>query len=418
MKIGMIGLGKLGLPVAVAINLAGHDVMGYDVNRNLMKKNSTFKEQGPNGEDTFLPFLKKSSLKFGNIEKVIDHSEVVFVAVQTPHAEKYDGTKPIPYDRVDFDYSYVCSALKEIAKIAKKKRKNIILVLISTVLPGTFKKEFEPLLNKYIKFCYNPFFIAMGTTMRDFLNPEFVLFGVKDLQAAKKVETLYKSLHDKKFYRTSIQNAELIKVSYNTFIGMKIAFVNTLMEICHKIPGSNVDEVTNALKLADERLISTKYLTAGMGDGGGCHPRDNIALSWLAKKLNLSFDTFEMMMMARERQSAWLVNLMTNYDLPKVILGKAFKPETHLDLGSPSLLCKNLLIDMGYKVKIYDPYIDKKKIRFQKSVFLIGTQHKIFQNYKFPRGSVVIDPWRYIPINSQKGIKVIHVGVNTSIEKQ
>ena len=90
---------------------------------------------------------------------------------------------------------------------------------------------------------------------------------------------------------------------------MKIVFANVLMEICHKT-GANVDEVTDALKLANDRLISGKYFTGGMGDGGACHPRDNIALSWLSRKLNLSFDWFENIMLARQKQTEWLANLM------------------------------------------------------------------------------------------------------------
>ena len=99
------------------------------------------------------------------------------------------------------------------------------------------------------------------------------------------------------------ENAEAIKVAYNTYISMKIAYANTWMEICHKIPGTDVDQVTGALELATTRIMSPKYLTGGMGDGGGCHPRDNIALSWLARELDLSYDFFEHLMIARERQT-------------------------------------------------------------------------------------------------------------------
>jgi UDPglucose 6-dehydrogenase len=259
-----------------------------------------------------------------------------------------------------------------------------------------------------MKLCYNPFFIAMGTTMIDFLNPEFVLFGVWESEAAEKAEKLYKTIHNKPFYKTAVENSELIKVAYNTFIGMKIGFVNTLMEICHKTPGANVDEVTTALKLGTDRLISRRYMDAGMGDGGGCHPRDNIALSWLAKRKNLSYDIFESIMMAREEQSGWLVDLMCEHKLPKVILGRSFKPETAIILGSPSILCKNLLEARGHSVSMYDPYIDIKLPSFKPSVFLIGTKHKQFVNFIFPAGSVVIDPWRYIEPTS--GVKLIRVG--------
>jgi UDPglucose 6-dehydrogenase len=255
----------------------------------------------------------------------------------------------------------------------------------------------------------------MGTTMHDYLNPEFVLFGVEDLDAAKKAEEFYKTITSVPFFKTSIQNAELIKVAYNTFIGMKIVFANVLMEICHKT-GANVDEVTDALKLANDRLISGKYFTGGMGDGGACHPRDNIALSWLSRKLNLSFDWFENIMLAREKQTEWLANLMEEYDLPKVILGTSYKPESNLEIGSASLLLKNILEKRGHKVTKYDPYVDSDtadniKNKFKEPcIFLIGTKHHDFIDFDFPEGSVIIDPWRYMP--DKNGIKTIRLGEN------
>ena len=100
------------------------------------------------------------------------------------------------------------------------------------MLPGTIRKEIKPLLSEKIKLCYNPFFIAMGSTMRDFLHPEFVLFGVDDLEAYKVCKEFYRSVTNAQLYDTTIENAELIKVSYNTFISTKIAFSNTIMELC------------------------------------------------------------------------------------------------------------------------------------------------------------------------------------------
>ena len=105
----------------------------------------------------------------------------------------------------------------------------------------------------------------MGSTIKDFLYPEFILFGVDDDKAAKKAEEFYKTICDSPFYKTTIENAELIKVCYNTMISTKISFVNTIMEACHHLPNTNVDEVTNALKMANRRLISDAYMSGGMG---------------------------------------------------------------------------------------------------------------------------------------------------------
>ena len=155
------------------------------------------------------------------------------------------------------------------------------------------------------------------------------MLGADDDDAAAVTKRFYATIHDAPVFQTTIASAELAKVSYNTFISMKIAFINTIMEICHKT-GANVDAVSDSIALATTRLISPAYLRGGMGDGGGYHPRDNIALSWLARELHLSHDFFDSLMQARERQTEWLADLMEEYgqDLPKVILGRSFKPES------------------------------------------------------------------------------------------
>src|SRR4029079_8006110 len=166
------------------------------------------------------------------------------------------------------------------------------VAVVSTVLPGTMRRSVMPVASPLLGLCYNPSFVAMGTTMRDFLHPEFVLLGADDLISAQKLEAFYATITDAPIHRMSVESAEITKLAYNTYIGMKIGFANTVMEICHKIPGANVNDVTAALKTAHHRLISPAYLDGGMGDGGGCHPRDNIAMSWLAQQLPLSHDPF------------------------------------------------------------------------------------------------------------------------------
>lgn len=414
MKVGFVGLGKLGLPCAVAVSMKGHDVIGYDIkSSNMQKESVNYREEGPNGEPTMVPLLRSSSLRFGDLAEVVAHSEIVFVAVQTPHDERYEGITRIPRERADFNYQHLIQALRSISSEVERIGQSRVVVIISTVLPGTIREKILPLLSPLVQLCYNPFFIAMGTTMRDFLNPEFVLFGVVDDDAAKKAEQLYGTLHRRPMYRTTLDNAEAIKVFYNTFIGFKIAFANTVMEVCHKLGGDmDVDAVMGALKLAENRLISPKYLQGGMGDGGGCHPRDNIALSWLAGKLGLSFDFFDAIMRGREEQTEWLVELMEEHSggkLPMVILGKAFKPETNIVVGSPAVLAANLLRERGHAVQMWDPHVDEGAMpSFGPSVFLIGTKHVEFQQVRFPANSVVIDPHRYIL--PQDRVRVVPVG--------
>lgn len=406
-KIGFIGLGKLGLPCALAIEKKGHKVFGYDVNP----------EVGKILESRILPYkevdgqehLETHNISFLSLSEVVKESEIIFVAVQTPHEPKYEGITRIPNERCDFNYTYLKDSIKAISDVLDELKENRIVVIISTVLPTTVKEQIMPLVSQYMRLCYNPFFIAMGTTIHDFLNPEFVLLGNDNEEAANEVEKFYRTLHNSPVYKTSITNAELIKVSYNTFISMKIVFANTLMEICHKM-GGNVDEVTKALGMANQRIISDKYLTGGMGDGGGCHPRDNIAMSFLAEKLNMSFDFFNSIMKAREEQTEWLAEIVRENkgDLPIVVLGKAFKPETNLISGSPSILLKNILNETEQDVEVYDPHIDEEKTFDKPSIFFVGTKHDAFAKMSFPEGSVVVDPWRYIP--KTDGVKVIHVG--------
>ena len=148
-----------------------------------------------------------------------------------------------------------------------------------------------------------------------------------------------------------------------------------------------------------------------MGDGGGCHPRDNIALSWLARKLDISNDFFDQIMQQREKQTDWLANLIIENQLKDkktYILGKSFKPETNITTGSPSILLNNILREKGVNAISYDPYVDTKKPVFDKGVYFIGTQHEIFEQFEFPNGSIVIDPFRMI--NKKKGLKVIRIG--------
>jgi UDPglucose 6-dehydrogenase len=419
MNVGFLGLGKLGLPVALAVESRGHSVAGYDVSgsvANLVRARAI-----PYREEWAKDYLKKSKLKFLDVKGLVRFSEIIFVPIQTPHDPRFEGITKLPNDRSDFDYSYLKAGVATLADEIERQREDKIVVIISTVLPGTISREIKPLLGPHTKLCYNPFFIAMGTTIRDFLWPEFILFGVDDKGAAKKAERFYRTMTHAPFYMTTVENAELIKVMYNAFISTKVAFANTVMELCQKLPNTNVDDVMNALKMAHVRIISDRYLSGGMGDGGGCHPRDNIALSWLSKKLDLSFDWFESIMLQRERQTEWLADLIEHYaeGRPSLILGKSYKPETNITTGSPSILLKNILEERGRTIAIWDPYIDAPIETFcaaqglegRAVLYFIGTKHPDFLSFPYEKGSAILDPWRYIP--NIEGVDVIQIGNST-----
>lgn len=411
MNIGFMGLGKLGLPCALAIEEKGHSVYGYDIDEGIKTildtKHLPYREEGASER------LKNHNLNFTSVEEIVAKSDIIFVPIQTPHDPRYEGITRLPEERVDFNYEWLKSGLKTLSDAIEKNGEDKIVVIISTVLPGTVRKEIKPFLSKHIKLCYNPFFIAMGTTIKDFTDPEFVLLGVDDKEAVEKVKEFYASIHDKPVYECSIEEAEMIKVSYNTYITMKICLANVIMEASHKLDNVNCDNVMKGMFLANERLISTKYLLGGMGDGGGCHPRDNIALSWMAKELDLSHDWYENLMICREKQTEWLGDMLLEkskeHSLKPVILGKCFKKETNLTVGSPSILMKNMMEEHGVDVEMFDPWIDEGEPPLnEKAVFFIGTNHDEFLSYVFPKGSIVIDPWRVL--SPQDGIELISVG--------
>jgi UDPglucose 6-dehydrogenase len=356
--------------------------------------------------------LKTTNLRFTTVDEVVREAELVFVAVQTPHHPEYEGITRLPTTRVDFDYHYLIEAVQQVVAAANRQSKHIQLVVVSTALPGTIEREIKPLLQEYVHLVYNPAFIAMGTTINDFLHPEFVLVGADpdNDEGAKLLSSFYATIHDRPAFTTDIKTAELIKVAYNTFIGAKIAFANTMMEICEKV-GADVDDLTRAVSLATERLLSPKYLGGGMGDGGGCHPRDNIAMSWLAQKLDLSHNLFEDLMQAREHQTDWLAELIADAHqetgLPVILLGRAYKPETNLVVGSPAVLLSNILAERGVDHELWDPYIDEPR-DWPAAVYFIATNHSQFEDREFPAGSVVLDPWRMI--TDRPGVRVMALG--------
>lgn len=414
MNVGFIGLGKLGLPCALAIESKGHNVVGYDINPKIEEyiKNKTI----PYREKGVSELLQITKIKYLPLSEVLRQSEIIFIAVQTPHDPRYEGITKLPKETADFNYDYLKDACKNVSAELDKIGEDRVLVIISTVLPGTIEREIKPLLSKHVKLCYNPFFIAMGTTVEDFLYPEIVLFGVDDKQALEKAKQFYKTITDAPFHEMAIVNAELVKVNYNTFITMKINFANNLMEVCHNMRelGADVDVVINALSDCNRRIISPAYMRGGMPDSGGCHPRDNIALADFAKRYQLSNDIYTEGMTIREKHIKWFADMINQYaSLPKVILGKSYKPETNLTVGSSSIRLYNELHDNGVDVLMIDPYVDnihdlKKHIEWKPTLFFIGTKHDEFKNFEFPKDSIIIDPFRYI--EPKDGITIVSLG--------
>jgi UDPglucose 6-dehydrogenase len=418
-KVGWCGMGKLGLTCAMVLAGAGHEVTGYDTRDWWLR---VLKQETPPPREQGFAVLRDQvadQLKWATSPRgLVGASDVVFVAVQTPHAPEYGGEEPMPATRNDFEYAYLAQAVRDICAAASDLRKKITLVVVSTVLPGTVSRLIRPLLNSHVKLVYSPAFIAMGTTIEDYRNPEFILCGTDDPGNAEALADVFGPVvrPGTEIVKMSIDSAEAAKVFYNVFISMKIVFANMVMEVCHKT-GADCDEVTGVLGRATERVISPRYLSGGMGDGGACHPRDLIALSWLAQRLDLSCDLLGQVAQARERQTEWLAREVARYAdqaaLSVVILGKSYKPESDLTAGSSALLLAHYLEDLQGEVGgltwQWDPYVDgEQALELQAAVFAVATMHPKFKVLPYPRGSVVIDPFGYIP--DRDGVTVVRIG--------
>lgn len=401
MKIGFIGLGKLGLPVALAVESKGHEVKGYDINPAVQQYLDD--RAIPFQEADIQPLLDSHNIQLlPSIEEVCEWADIVFCAVQTPHDPKFEGVNRHPEEHKDFDYSYLVDAVSKV--------RDVTLVVISTCLPGTFNNTIQQHVHESVKYVYNPFFIAMGTVLADFLNPEFVLVGQRDIEAREQLEAFYKTIHDRPLLVTDITTAEAIKVSYNTIITAKTVIANVWAQIA-EATGADMDDIYKAWSMATDRIISPRYLQAGMSDGGGCHPRDNTALAKIADDIDMSFNFFDALMYAREAHEQWIAEYVANLNIPYpvFILGKSFKPETNITTGSPAILLANILEEMGVQFKHYDPYIDTTGVNLsQRAIWVIATKHARFAEYEFQQGSVVIDPFGII--EDQPGVDVRRLG--------
>lgn len=401
--VGFVGIGKLGMPCA-EVMAQEYNVTGYDIYPKHSSKITI--------SDT--------------LEGAVRDKDVIFVAVQTPHDPIYDGSQPITHlENKDFDYTIVNQVLADINQYVTQDQ---LVVLISTVLPGTTRRE----LRKHItnaRFIYNPYLIAMGSVAWDMVNPEMLIIGTEDGSEtgdARLLTDFYAPLMENN-PRVAIgtwDEAECIKVFYNTFISAKIGLVNMIQDVAMKQGNINVDVVTKALAESTTRIMSPKYMTAGMGDAGPCHPRDNIALRYLAESLDIGYDIFDTIMHAREKQAeniaAFLTDLQTTHNLPIIIHGKAYKPDVDMLEGSYSLLIGNYLKEKEVEFFYSDPLTNDHVDDHTTGIILLAHNRQITYGYtgdlpqqpmyfKPGPGSVIVDLWRKFSTDKED-IKVIHYG--------
>ncbi|MBS0189062.1 MAG: hypothetical protein JSS51_13430 [Planctomycetes bacterium] len=442
MKIAFIGVGKLGFPCAVALAMKGHEVFCYDTSRELIEgyKRGQVTPFEPGLEEQYAS-CKHLMHYCATVNDAVGQSDAIYVAVPTPHAPSHDGS--LPYDGVprDFDNSIIESSLEEVGRAIKAHKSDgryRTILVISTVTPGTMNKILGPATERGAEskigdgwtMVYNPFFIGQSTVVRDFLNPEFVLLGCppprKDMainattpadggKGESVARELYATLHNSPIRPMTWTEAECVKLCYNTYLGLKVLFANTVMEVCHRLPDADCDVVNATLKLATDRLVSPKYMDGGMADGGPCHGRDQMAMSFTAREVGLKFNIFDVINHGRDSQTSWLADqvMERRAGRPVVLLGMAFKPNTNQTQGSPAILLANILRQRGVFPVLHDPAIrPDAELPTEPALYFISTNWKQYKDFKFQPGDTVIDPWRMInPRTVAEGVELISLGV-------
>jgi len=359
-RYSVIGLGKLGACTAACIASKGFDVVGVDIDSDTVKKINN--GEAPVRETGLSELLKKSRKHLRateSLEDAVKNSDVTLIIVPTP-SEHHGG----------FSLEYIKNIAKSIGKALKKKKEYHLVVIVSTVLPGSSEYGVKPVLEKFsgkkcgkdFGLCYNPEFIALGSVIHDFLNPDVVLIGEFDKKAGDMLEKLYKSVCDNKPYiaRMNLVSAELAKIALNTYNTTKITFANMLAELCEHIPGADVDNVTEAL--AHSNGIGRKNLRAGLGFGGPCFPRDNVALQYMAHKIGARAPIAETTHAFNNQVFLKLLGLVKSYNKKGRrigILGISYKAGSPITEMSQSFLLAQNLLQEGAHVTLFDPLIEE-----------------------------------------------------------
>ena len=381
MRIAFIGLGKLGMPCAEALAKKGYtDITGYDV----VQKSSELVDIKP------------------TLAEAIKGRDAVFIATPTPHEEGYDGRAPTAHlEPKDFNYESVKSVLKQCNDLMNDDQ---VVVLVSTVLPGTIRRELAPIMTN-VKLIYNPYLIAMGSVEYDMLNPEMIMIGTKkgvEETAVKAgwLRLLYDDIceNNPRIEFGTWEEIEAIKIFYNTFISNKIALVNMIQDVAQKLGSIDVDKVAKALSKSTQRITGPSYMKPGMGDGGACHPRDNIALRWLAKDLGLGYDIFQTIITAREKQAENMALAILKHGKNVYFTSDSYKPGVNLTDGSYSLLVQHYVTKHGGHIVN----------GFDNPVEVIVRVHES-DEISTDKNSIVFDPWRSYP----KAENVVYYGKYT-----
>jgi UDPglucose 6-dehydrogenase len=355
-RVSVIGLGKLGSPLAACFAAKGFTTIGVDRHEPYVEAIND--GRAPVYEPQLAEMIAEGRsclTATTDTEHAVLETDVTFVIVPTPSEE--DGS---------FSLRFALEAMEAIGQALREKDAYHLVVLTSTVMPGStggpIKAALETASGKRagvdFGLCYSPEFIALGSVINDLRNPDFLLIGESDERAGEALADLYRRFvdNDPPVARSNFVNAELAKLSVNAFVTTKIAFANSLARICERLPEASVDAVTSALGL-DSR-IGARYLRGAIPYGGPCFPRDNQAFTALARALDMPAFVAEATDMSNRDGVDRLAQLVMDY-LPEsgtvAVLGLAYKPNTNVVDESPGLLLAQALDRLGAIVVAFDP---------------------------------------------------------------
>ncbi len=354
MKVTVIGLGKLGSPMVACLAARGLEVIGVDSDQRKVEAINQYR--APVHEPELTELLERCRGRLSartGIEEAVLESDATFIVVATP-SEPQGG----------FSLRYVEPVAAAIGRALARRKAYHLVTLTSTVMPGMTGGRVRQILEETsgkvcgrdFGLCYSPEFIALGTVIRDFLNPDMVLIGESDAKAGDMLEAILRGVCQNKpaAARMSFVNAEITKLAVNSYITTKISFANLLARISERSPGANVDVITGALGL--DTRIGPKYLKGAVSYGGPCFPRDNLAMGELARQLGVSEDLPRSVDRFNRSQIDWLAGEIARRSSGKIgILGLTYKPGTDVVEEAAGYLLANALARRGLAVSAYDP---------------------------------------------------------------
>lgn len=357
--VSILGLGKLGSPMAACIAAAGFNVIAMDTDPR--KVEAINQLQPPVNETDLADKLTSCKDRLRGVHDPIEavlKSDITFIITPTP--SQADGS---------FSLKFVLPACRSIGSALRIKSRPHLVVISSTVMPGSTMGAIRAMLEESsgrtlgpeLGLCYSPEFIALGSVIRDYLNPDFVLIGESDAPWGDLLQSVYQQVceNQPRFARMSPVNAEICKIAVNSYVTTKITFANMIAGICQQTPDADVDVVTQALGM-DSR-IGAKYLKGAVAFGGPCFPRDNRALAQHAQSVGASAELARTVDHSNQLESQKLIALLlTHLNKPLEestlsILGLAYKPNTEVVEQSQGLWLAEHLAKLGCKVLAHDP---------------------------------------------------------------